>query len=871
MPICPRSISRGGLIDEVRISNTARSAGWVATEYANQNSPSTFSTLGTEVGSPCSAGTPTPTPTPTPPFAWYDCGWAYRKNITIDHTKVAATQSDFPVLISLTGDTDLSAGALANGNDILFTSSDGTTKLSHEIESYSGGTLVAWVKVPSLSSTTNTSLFMYYGNPSSGVQQNAADVWSNSYLGVWHLGEAVTDESSAGVHHDSTSSGFDGTQHNNGPTAGKIDGAQYFDGTADYITMNSHPIPTSQLTMETWVNIPAVIANGKVVSDFNRAGVGNPFYGFQMGLFSAGSSEVMYSEINDVTGLAGGHFEIKQGSFPLNSWTYLANTWTTGGNFIGYINGSQTASIAAGGNNIGDYTGPMRLGQAAWDSSAGLLVTGGMDEVRISSVARSPQWIATGYNSTFSPSTFYVVGSQVSSPCSVTPTPTPAPWYDCNWGERKRITVDHTKVNGTQTSFPVLVKLGSDSGLQAHAQADGDDILFTSPDGVTKIPHEIETYTSGTGALTAWVKVPTVSSATDSFFYMYYGNPAATSQQDPTNVWTGYEGVWHLKESSGAGAYIKDSTANAHDGTPTLTNYYAAGQIGGARQFTESTNEYITAASSTGIFNGNSKFMFSFWIYPDYSSDADWLANSDERVFYKASSTSIPRLFRSGSEPGGTGQFQGDIYFVTAGVKYAHVIINRRQWDYIAIAYDNTNGILYRYVNGIQVSADNIGNDRLVNDATTFALGDLGGNGDFRGYLDEFHVLHSAKSGSWVQTEYNNQNSPSTFSSVAGEEASPCTPPTTVPTTAGPTPTPNPPWYTGCGWPYRKNITIDKAKVVGSQSNFPVLINIATDNDLKNHARADGYDILFTTSDGQTAIPFERESYDSTPVPWSPG
>jgi MSHA biogenesis protein MshQ len=37
-----------GIIDELRIATTARSAGWIATEYANQNSPGTFYTVGAE-------------------------------------------------------------------------------------------------------------------------------------------------------------------------------------------------------------------------------------------------------------------------------------------------------------------------------------------------------------------------------------------------------------------------------------------------------------------------------------------------------------------------------------------------------------------------------------------------------------------------------------------------------------------------------------------------------------------------------------------------------------------------------------------------------------------------------------------------------
>jgi hypothetical protein len=42
------SYSFAGLMDEVRFSNTNRSAGWVATEYANQSSPSTFAAWGAE-------------------------------------------------------------------------------------------------------------------------------------------------------------------------------------------------------------------------------------------------------------------------------------------------------------------------------------------------------------------------------------------------------------------------------------------------------------------------------------------------------------------------------------------------------------------------------------------------------------------------------------------------------------------------------------------------------------------------------------------------------------------------------------------------------------------------------------------------------
>jgi hypothetical protein len=41
-----------GVIDEVRVSNVARASDWIATEYNNQSSPSTFYTIGPEQGQP---------------------------------------------------------------------------------------------------------------------------------------------------------------------------------------------------------------------------------------------------------------------------------------------------------------------------------------------------------------------------------------------------------------------------------------------------------------------------------------------------------------------------------------------------------------------------------------------------------------------------------------------------------------------------------------------------------------------------------------------------------------------------------------------------------------------------------------------------
>src|SRR6185369_14547708 len=157
--------------DEIRISNTARSSDWIATEYKNQVSPFTFYAIGGLQVQNRPAATPAEkiTNRGASGLGWYNTGgtWTNRRAITIDHNKISnvatSTYSNFPILFSTT-DPEFkftgSAGKVASstGADILFTSSDGTTKLNYEREYYasSTGQLVAWVQIPLLSATADT-------------------------------------------------------------------------------------------------------------------------------------------------------------------------------------------------------------------------------------------------------------------------------------------------------------------------------------------------------------------------------------------------------------------------------------------------------------------------------------------------------------------------------------------------------------------------------------------------------------------------------------------------------------------------------------------------------------------------------------------
>ncbi len=174
--------------------------------------------------------------------AWFDVSWKYRKKITIDHTKVSADLMDFPILISRIDSDWKDTGnggyvGQSDGGDFVFTSSDGTTTLNYEIEKYTNtsGELVAWVKLPAISSISDTDVYIYYGNSSVVDQQNITNVWDSNYAMVQHLKDTTTSSIT-----DSTANANNGTKKaSNEPveTAGKINKSQSFDDIDDYIAL----------------------------------------------------------------------------------------------------------------------------------------------------------------------------------------------------------------------------------------------------------------------------------------------------------------------------------------------------------------------------------------------------------------------------------------------------------------------------------------------------------------------------------------------------------------------------------------------------------------------------------------------------------
>ena len=98
-------------------------------------------------------------------LAWFNADWMYRQEINISNT--AGNLTNHQVEINL--DSSKVGPHFTwsrNGSDIRFTNST-DDELSFWIESWdsSANTSTIWVKIPFLENNTNTTIYMYYGNP----------------------------------------------------------------------------------------------------------------------------------------------------------------------------------------------------------------------------------------------------------------------------------------------------------------------------------------------------------------------------------------------------------------------------------------------------------------------------------------------------------------------------------------------------------------------------------------------------------------------------------------------------------------------------------------------------------------------------------
>ncbi|MCA9390285.1 DUF2341 domain-containing protein, partial [candidate division WWE3 bacterium] len=345
---------------------------------------------------------------------WFNDGWSFRKRLTINESQIPGSTAltDFPVLVSLSSDSDLSAGAQSDGDDIIFVLDNGS-RLEHEIEYYSAGTLVAWVKIPSLSATTNTTIFMYYGNPSVGSQESTVDVWSNNFQGVWHMAEdpsISTDGDCGGGSKelcDSTRNNNDGDTNgsmaSNQREAAKVGYGIHTDGVDDYYTVTDSPtfdIGTGNMTLSLWFYTDQTEDNG-LLTHSNAMSATD---GWWLTMF--GDGRINYS-MDDTD------YTTSSGAWSSTTWTNLVVT-KVGTVMTYYKNGAYLTSID-NGVNINNSDGNFEIGREH-NTYLTNMFDGLLDEVRFINTNRSADWITAEYNNQNAPGTFFSTGTQEKGP-----------------------------------------------------------------------------------------------------------------------------------------------------------------------------------------------------------------------------------------------------------------------------------------------------------------------------------------------------------------------------------------------------------------------------------------------------------------------
>jgi len=356
----------------------------------------------------------------------------------------------------------------------------------------------------------------------------------------------------------------------------------------------------------------------------------------------------------------------------------------------------------------------------------------------------------------------------------------------------KTITIDRTKVGTasaptTLSNYPVLISL-SDSALafggSGHVlSSSGYDIIFRGLDTVTcggpsvcTLPHQVESYSSS-GTLVAWVNVAGLKTQTNSAnttFRIMYGNPAiaaaATSTERITSTWnSNFTGVWHLNQTPGGAGTMTDATTNTN-GTPNNVSALAAGKIG-AGVTMNGTSSYIAMNSGTTL-NAIGAFTYSVWVNTGDTTGGIFSLRSsttgnpviDIMVGADGANTSSGRLMVLARDDAGGGQADIVASSSTFNNSAWHLVTATRSGSTLQLYLDATSiGTIGVTSGAISTDTRNLGREgRWVQDnynMPTFTSNDY----YLAGSLDEARASNVARNSDWVTTDYNNQNSPSTF------------------------------------------------------------------------------------------------------------
>ncbi|USN53611.1 MAG: DUF2341 domain-containing protein [Candidatus Nomurabacteria bacterium] len=311
-----------------------------------------------------------------------ESGWQFRQQLTFDASSLSAPVANMPIMVHISASNTDYWGEVTSRDETRFGDSDGTA-LDFHFEKFDDANddAIAWVEVPQVDNADTDSIYLYYGNDAATNGEDGAGTYDNdgNFQGVWHMNNATSTTIS-----DSTGHGYTGTKGAStaAPTQvnGQIGYAQSFDG-GDYIDFGNVLNPGSNdWTVEIW---------------FKTTSNGSP------------SSRILYNKENLYEAAAAGSSYHDYAWQPHWAWdggtafSVTNNVWHLSGTTYDkskqrlYKNGVLVYNRDQGGV-MGTTTSRLQFG-ARGDTGHSSFYIGEIDEVRMSSTARSADWLALAH------------------------------------------------------------------------------------------------------------------------------------------------------------------------------------------------------------------------------------------------------------------------------------------------------------------------------------------------------------------------------------------------------------------------------------------------------------------------------------------
>lgn len=324
-----------------------------------------------------------------------------KKRISISLAALAqnSSLSNFPVLVRLQPNVFLYADCRADGLDIRFRTSDGT-ELAFERDSWNkGGTSDFWVKIPTLAVfPQDTRIWLYFGDETATDGSDAAGVWTNGFVAVLH----GSYEEIAGVRYYRNSLGTDNPETTGGlQSPADLAGSSLFGGSGfSWVTDVSKRNGFKFRTTSSFYNL------GPLSFEVWLRDKGTPT-GHNLFFKGKNSTASLYASIVDTAAMqfvvkyTGTDLKFKSNDniFTKDSWIHFALVWDGALSASMYSNGVDWGATPTVPSGVPDLVASdsFVLGNDDKPNSTDEELIADLDEIRISNVQRSADWIKAQY------------------------------------------------------------------------------------------------------------------------------------------------------------------------------------------------------------------------------------------------------------------------------------------------------------------------------------------------------------------------------------------------------------------------------------------------------------------------------------------